>query len=57
LTGRANFVIVSSEGASVNGKGAGSRCDVPDLAIDIVAPLRAGGHADDTIRALGEVGI
>jgi mannose-6-phosphate isomerase len=30
-------------------------CYVPDLAGDIVAPLRAAGHADDAIRALGEV--
>jgi len=31
-------------------------CYVPDLAVDIVAPLRAAGHADDAIRALGDVG-
>ncbi len=32
-------------------------CYVPDLAVDIVAPLRAAGYADDAIRALGDVGI
>jgi mannose-6-phosphate isomerase len=30
-------------------------CYVPDLMADIVAPLRAAGHADAAIRALGEV--
>ena len=30
---------------------------VPDLAADVVAPLRAAGHTDDQIRALGEVAI
>ncbi len=32
-------------------------CYVPDLALDIVAPLRVAGHADDAIRARGDVGI
>lgn len=32
-------------------------CYVPDLAQDIVAPLRAAGHPDAAIRALGEVDI
>ena len=32
-------------------------CYVPDLAVDIVVPLRAAGYADDAIRALGDVGI
>jgi len=32
-------------------------CYVPDLAADIVAPLRAAGHSDEAIRALGEVGV
>lgn len=30
-------------------------CYVPDLARDIVAPLRAVGHSDEAIAALGEV--
>ncbi len=30
---------------------------VPDLGRDIVTPLRAAGHSDEAIRALGEVGI
>ena len=30
-------------------------CYVPDLARDIVAPLRAAGHTDEAIRTLGEV--
>jgi mannose-6-phosphate isomerase len=30
-------------------------CYVPDLTRDIVEPLRAAGHADEAIRALGEV--
>lgn len=32
-------------------------CYVPDLERDIVAPLRAAGHADEAIRALGETGV
>lgn len=32
-------------------------CYVPDLAQDIVAPLREAGHLDAAIRALGELGI
>jgi hypothetical protein len=32
-------------------------CYVPDLAEDVVGPLRAAGHPDGEIRALGEVGI
>jgi mannose-6-phosphate isomerase len=32
-------------------------CFVPDLAEDIIMPLRAAGHADDAIRTLGEVSI
>jgi mannose-6-phosphate isomerase len=32
-------------------------CYVPDLARDIVGPLREAGYADDDIRALGEVGV
>ncbi len=32
-------------------------CYVPDLQRDIIDPLRAAGHSDDDIRALGEVGI
>ena len=30
-------------------------CYLPDLQRDIVEPLRAAGHSDDAIRALGEV--
>jgi len=30
-------------------------CYIPDLARDIVAPLRAAGHTDDAIRTLGAV--
>ena len=30
-------------------------CYVPDLTRDIVEPLRAAGHTDEAIRALGEV--
>ena len=30
-------------------------CYLPDLQRDVVAPLRAAGHSDDAIRALGEV--
>jgi mannose-6-phosphate isomerase len=30
-------------------------CYIPDLERDIIAPLRAAGHSDDAIRALGEV--
>ena len=30
-------------------------CYLPDLQRDIVDPLRAAGHSDDAIRALGEV--
>jgi len=42
-----------------DGEGAANliACYVPDLTLDIVAPLRAAGHADDAIRALGDVGI
>lgn len=32
-------------------------CYVPDLERDVVGPLRAAGHSDAEIRALGEVGI
>jgi mannose-6-phosphate isomerase len=32
-------------------------CYVPDLAREIVGPLREAGYADDAIRALGEVGL
>ncbi len=32
-------------------------CYVPDLRRDIVEPLRAAGHPDEAIRALGEVGV
>jgi len=32
-------------------------CYVPDLRRDIVEPLRAAGHPDETIRALGEVEV
>jgi mannose-6-phosphate isomerase len=32
-------------------------CYLPDLDRDIIAPLRAAGHVDDAIRALGEVGL
>ena len=32
-------------------------CYVPDLARDIVAPLRDAGYSDEQIRSLGEVGI
>jgi mannose-6-phosphate isomerase len=32
-------------------------CYVPNLQRDIVAPLRAAGHADEAIRALGEVAL
>lgn len=32
-------------------------CYLPDLERDIIAPLRAAGHPDEAIRALGEVGL
>jgi mannose-6-phosphate isomerase len=32
-------------------------CYVPDLARDVLVPLRAAGHGDEAIRALGEVDI
>ena len=32
-------------------------CYLPDLNRDVVAPLRSAGHADDAIRALGEVAL
>ena len=32
-------------------------CYLPDLQRDIVEPLRAAGHSDDAIRALGEVNL
>ncbi|HEU0113345.1 MAG TPA: hypothetical protein VFQ80_01640 [Thermomicrobiales bacterium] len=32
-------------------------CYVPDLERDVVAPLRAAGHADEAIRALGDVPV
>jgi mannose-6-phosphate isomerase len=32
-------------------------CYLPDLQRDIVEPLRAAGHGDEAIRALGEVGV
>jgi mannose-6-phosphate isomerase len=32
-------------------------CYLPDLARDIVAPLHAGGHSDEAIRALGDVPV
>ena len=32
-------------------------CYVPDLARDVVGPLREAGHADEEIAALGEVGL
>jgi mannose-6-phosphate isomerase len=39
----------------VDGSGDLIACYIPDLANDIVAPLRAAGHSDDQIAALGEV--
>jgi mannose-6-phosphate isomerase len=30
-------------------------CYLPDLQRDVVDPLRAAGHSDDSIRGLGEV--
>ena len=39
------------------GTGSLIACYVPDLARDVVAPLRASGHADDAIRALGAVNV
>jgi mannose-6-phosphate isomerase len=32
-------------------------CYLPDLQRDIVAPLRAAGHSDEAIRALGQVDL
>jgi mannose-6-phosphate isomerase len=32
-------------------------CYLPDLERDVAAPLRAAGHSDDAIRALGEVAL
>jgi mannose-6-phosphate isomerase len=32
-------------------------CYVPDLAVDIIAPLRAAGYSDAAISTLGEVGL
>jgi mannose-6-phosphate isomerase len=32
-------------------------CYVPDMMRDVVTPLRAAGHDDEAIRALGEVAI
>jgi mannose-6-phosphate isomerase len=32
-------------------------CYVPDLERDVVAPLRAAGHSDEAIRALGDVPV
>ncbi len=32
-------------------------CYVPDLALDVIAPLREAGYADNEIRALGEVDV
>lgn len=32
-------------------------CYVPDMARDIIAPLRASGHSDEAIRSLGETGL
>lgn len=39
------------------GEGSLIVCYVPDLARDVVEPLRAAGYADEEIRKLGEVGL
>jgi mannose-6-phosphate isomerase len=39
------------------GEGSLIACYVPDLQLDIVAPLRQAGYTDEEIRALGEVTI
>ena len=32
-------------------------CYLPDLERDVIAPLRAAGHPDEAIRALGQVDV
>ena len=39
----------------VHGDGAFLDYYVPDVALDVVAPLQAAGHADADIALLGEV--
>jgi mannose-6-phosphate isomerase len=61
--GRAESCVLPAETGEVRvvpeGGGEGSLvvCYVPDLARDVIEPLRAAGHADREIRTLGEVGI
>jgi len=51
-------IVPTGDGAdNENGEASLIACYVPDLPVDVLAPLRAAGHTDDAIRALGEVGI
>jgi mannose-6-phosphate isomerase len=59
--GRAESCILPAAIAEVriipDGEASLVACYVPDLMVDIIAPLRAAGYDDTTIRTLGEVGL
>jgi mannose-6-phosphate isomerase len=58
--GRAESILLPAAIGDVTVSPAGREADLiacylPDLARDVVEPLRSAGHADEAIRALGEV--
>ena len=60
--GRAESMLLPAAIGDVTVSPAGTEADLiacylPDLQRDIVAPLRAAGHSDEAIRALGEVAL
>jgi mannose-6-phosphate isomerase len=60
LLGRAESILLPAAISDVTISPTADQADlivtyIPDLERDIVAPLRAAGHPDDAIRALGEV--
>jgi mannose-6-phosphate isomerase len=60
--GRAESVLLPAAIGDVTVSPTGAEADLiacylPNLDRDIVAPLQAAGHADDPIRALGEVAL
>jgi mannose-6-phosphate isomerase len=62
ILGRAQSVLLPAAIGDVTVRPSGGEtdliaCYLPDLARDVVAPLRAAGHSDEAIRALGEVPI